>query len=64
MKSAFASLLVLGASLVQATQYTVTVGANGELAFNPDTITAAAGDTVAFQFLGGVKYLIGKCLID
>jgi plastocyanin len=64
MKSAFASLLVLGASLAQAAEHIVTVGANGQLAFNPDTVTAAAGDTVAFQFLGGVKYLIGKCLIE
>jgi len=64
MKSAFASLFVLGASLAQAAQHIVTVGANGKLAFNPNTVTAAVGDTVAFQFLGGVKYIIGKCLIE
>lgn len=64
MKSAFASLLVLGASLAQAAQHIVTVGANSKLAFSPESVVAAVGDTVAFQFLGGVKYLIGKCLIE
>jgi len=39
-----------GASLVSATNTTVMVAANGALTFTPDTVTAAAGDFVVFQF--------------
>ena len=41
--------LVLPAASVVADLKVVTVGANGQLAFNPPSITAKEGDTIAFQ---------------
>ena len=35
---------------MQAANYIVQVAPNGTLAYNPDTVTAAVGDTVEFQF--------------
>jgi len=48
------TLLVLPAivSLASAVDWPVTVGANGAFSFNPTTVTAAALDTVSFQFQG------------
>ncbi|EPQ58329.1 Cupredoxin [Gloeophyllum trabeum ATCC 11539] len=46
-------LSVLAASLVtvaSATNYDVSVGANGQLRFDPETVTAAVGDVVNFTF--------------
>lgn len=55
MKTFVASAIILGASLAQAaTNHIVTLGAGGELQFNPNQITATPGDTVTFQFLAGV----------
>ena len=57
MKTFVASVLVLGASLVQAgTNHVVTLGQGGQLQFNPNQVTAAIGDTVTFQFLAGVGF--------
>jgi plastocyanin len=33
--------------------HVVTVGLNGTLTFSPDTVTAAVGDMVQFQFVAG-----------
>jgi len=56
MKSAFAAILVLGASMAQAgTNHVVTLGAGGQLVFTPNTLNAAVNDTISFQFLGGVN---------
>jgi plastocyanin len=54
MKGFIASLLVLGASMAQAANHVVTLGAGGALKFNPNQITADKGDTVTFEFLAGV----------
>lgn len=64
MKSAFASLLFLGASLAQAANHVVTLGQDGQLVFTPNTVTAAVGDTIAFQFLAGVNSPTEYFLID
>jgi hypothetical protein len=41
----------LGAvSMVQAANFVVQVGAGGKLAFTPNTVQAANGDTISFQF--------------
>lgn len=55
MKSAFATIVVLGASMAQAANHIVTLGAGGELVFTPNTLTAAVADTISFQFLAGVN---------
>jgi plastocyanin len=34
----------------QPVDHKITVGANGQLAYNPPNITAAIGDTVTFEF--------------
>jgi plastocyanin len=54
MKGFIASLLLLAASMAQATDHVVTLGAGGALKFSPDQLTAAQGDTVTFEFLAGV----------
>ncbi|KAG8861948.1 hypothetical protein FRB96_002391 [Tulasnella sp. 330] len=48
--SLVALVAATGAGLVSATNTTVMVAANGALTFTPDTVTAAAGDFVVFQF--------------
>jgi plastocyanin len=35
---------------VAATDFPVTVGAGGQLVFEPNNVTAAAGDTITFTF--------------
>lgn len=42
---------MLGATLVAAENFMVTVGSGG-LVYNPDTVTANAGDTVEFVVTG------------
>jgi plastocyanin len=54
MKGFIASLLVLGASMAQAADHVVTLGAGGAVKFSPEQLTAAQGDTVTFEFLAGV----------
>ncbi|KIJ35809.1 hypothetical protein M422DRAFT_780437 [Sphaerobolus stellatus SS14] len=49
--SLVATLLAFAASSAAQTTHTVTVGANGTLAFSPSNITVAMGDKVAFQFM-------------
>lgn len=59
MKSAIASVLAFGASLAFAGQtHPITVGANGQLAFQPDQLTAAVGDVLVFQFMSAVRPLL------
>ncbi|KAK0442578.1 hypothetical protein EV421DRAFT_1807845 [Armillaria borealis] len=53
MKLTSPSFFLIAAILpatVYAAMYNVTVGANGELAYNPEYVTASAGDTVNFIF--------------
>ncbi len=50
MKSVIGSLLILGASMVQAANHVVVLGQGGALKFVPDQVVAAVGDTVEFQF--------------
>ena len=45
--SFFLIAAILPATAYAAT-YNVTVGANGELAYNPEYVTASAGDTINF----------------
>lgn len=49
----FSSILpaLTAIAAVAAETFTVQVGANGGLAYNPPSINASVGDTVAFQFL-------------
>jgi len=47
MKTLFAALLVFGITLAQAINHQVTVGTGG-FVYNPNTIQAAAGDTIEF----------------
>lgn len=54
MKSVIGSLLILGASMAQATNHVVVLGDSGALTFIPDQLTAAVGDTVEFLFAAGV----------
>ena len=35
--------------------YVVTVGKDSQLKFNPETLTAAVGDTVTYQFFAKVS---------
>ena len=58
MKSVIGSLLILGASMVQATNHVVVLGQGGVFKFVPDQVTAAVGDTVEFQFAAGVASLV------
>ncbi|KAG8861947.1 hypothetical protein FRB96_002390 [Tulasnella sp. 330] len=48
--SLVALVAATGASFVSAANMTVMVAANGQLQFTPNTVTAAAGDFVVFQF--------------
>ncbi|KAF8809073.1 Cupredoxin [Phlegmacium glaucopus] len=52
MRSSFviATLLSAAACVVNAANTMVMVGSNGTLTFSPNSITAAVGDTVTFQF--------------
>jgi len=43
-------VVALAASMAQAANFVVQVGANGKLEFTPNTVQAANGDTVSFQF--------------
>lgn len=42
--------LAIAVSSAAGAHFTVEVGANATLTFNPRTITAAAGDTVTYNF--------------
>jgi len=46
-----AALLPVGAALAQNTTWTVKVGENGTLSYNPTSVQAQVGDTIAFQFV-------------
>ncbi|KAF5330461.1 hypothetical protein D9619_005397 [Psilocybe cf. subviscida] len=50
--SVAAAVAILGASSVSAANFTVKVGANNGLDFDPPTVTAASGDLINFQFQG------------
>jgi plastocyanin len=53
------ALLAIGSltSLASATvMHVVTVGKDGKLAFCPESLTAASGDLVQFQFYPKVSY--------
>ena len=39
----------------QATNHVVVVGQNGQINYNPSSVTAAVGDTVEFQFASNVS---------
>lgn len=57
MKSIIASAVVaLSALMAQAasSNHVVTVGAGGALAYSPNNLVAAVGDTITFQFVAGV----------
>jgi len=59
------ALVALGSltSLTSATvMHIVTVGKDGQLAFCPDSITAASGDLVQFQFYPKVSYFEKRAL--
>ena len=43
------------AAQTQAKTINVNVGDGGQLVFNPDSVTAAVGDTVQFSFVKGVS---------
>jgi hypothetical protein len=64
MKSFIGSLLVLGASMAQASNHVVVLGDGGALTFAPNQITAAVGDTVEFLFAAGVFTLSSPRLIS
>lgn len=59
---AFAAILFLYPSAAWGANHMVTVGAGG-FVFNPDTVTAAVGDTIEFIFTGVVPNapLILRC---
>jgi hypothetical protein len=58
MKSIIASAVVaLSALMAQAANHVVSVGAGGALAYSPNNVVAAVGDTITFQFLAGVTPL-------
>ncbi|KAF8236263.1 Cupredoxin [Tricholoma matsutake] len=44
------AIALASAAVVSAANFTVTVGANNMLAFNPTNVIAAVGDTIDFQF--------------
>ncbi|KAK0486637.1 Cupredoxin [Armillaria luteobubalina] len=50
MSPSFFLIAAILPAAVYATTYDVTVGANGELAYNPEYVTASAGDTINFIF--------------
>jgi hypothetical protein len=47
MKSVLVAIIVFAGSLAQAVNHQVSVGSGG-LVFNPNTVTAAVGDTIEF----------------
>jgi plastocyanin len=55
MKPIIAAIVVLGAILARAENHMVTLGVGG-FVYNPNTITAVAGDTVEFV-VTGVQYI-------
>jgi len=55
MKTVISSLVILGASLVQAANIVVQVAPGGKLEFNPSSVVANIGDTVEFDFTVGVR---------
>ena len=58
MKSFVASAVVVLSSALMAQaasqNHVVSVGAGGALAYSPNNLVAAVGDTITFQFLAGV----------
>jgi plastocyanin len=51
MRTTFASILCLAATpLALAAQHLVVVGGTGVIAYTPNNVTAAVGDTVVFEF--------------
>jgi hypothetical protein len=52
MRFSLVATLLFSTAVVNAKNFLVKVGANAQLIFDPDQITAAAGDTVSFQFQG------------
>jgi len=52
MRFTIAVTALLSTAAVQAANILVKVGANGGLVFDPSSVTAAAGDTISFQFQG------------
>ena len=55
MQTVVASLLLLGASLVQAgTNHVINVAPGGKLVYDPNQVTASVGDTLEFVFTKGV----------
>jgi plastocyanin len=58
MMSSLSAVLFLGASMAYAANTIVTVGAGGQLAFAPNQVVAAVGDTISFQFEGGVRLVL------
>lgn len=55
MKSVIATLIVFGVTLAQAINHQVTVGTGG-FVYNPNTVQAAAGDTIEF-IVNGVGFI-------
>jgi plastocyanin len=53
MKTVLSSI-ILCASMAHAANHVITLGAGGKLAFSPNDVTAAVGDTLEFLFEGGV----------
>ena len=51
MKSIISAILFCGVTLVQATNFQVTVGKGG-LVFNPTSVQAGSGDTIEFIVTG------------
>jgi plastocyanin len=52
MRTSFIAALLASAAAVSAQQtFNVLVGANDTLTFQPDTVNASVGDTIAFTFL-------------
>lgn len=58
------TLLALGTLTSATVMHVVTVGENGQLAFCPEQITAAAGDLVQFQFYPKVLHLAFSCFAN
>jgi plastocyanin len=53
---------VAGFTAPDPTNFVVQVGQNGTLTFNPETIVAAAGDTVTYNFHPKVSFPFQKSL--
>ena len=49
------NLLLAMPMLVHAVNHVVMVGANNQFAYSPNTLTAAAGDTIEFDFIVSVS---------